>query len=526
VPHLVIKGRNAVCTPRHETLGHSVCSVVGPPYLFPQALGNLSLSLLFLTFPTLHKRIYHHCGLYGSSTFTTPLTLYTNLKVEFVTPLMGEYTFQTLESLIAESGLILPSKVPAQKKKIKVLLVATHAHQTTGYSKVVYHVLQELAKHPQFALFHFGFQKFLDPPPGYRTYPTGVDVYDPVAKEKAGTAEKEMGFGFSQLSGYVQQVKPDIVLIYNDAGVICRFLDALEKGIPAPERTYKLMIYLDQVFTIQRPELLARIDKDAHQYIAFTHYWKEVLAAQGIQKPIHVLRHGFDPVQFKPMDRIAMRKKHGLPDQVFLFLNLNRNTPRKRHDIVVMAFAELVARHPAKPLALMAVCDAGEQGGYPIQEIYVRELERLKVNPQFHIQKLLITKTSLTYTDEMINELYAMSDVGITAAEGEGFGLCQFEAMGIGIPQVVPKIGGFRDFVKDGVNSIAVPTKWRSYLALSQSSVGGISELVDPHDLMLAAERYVMDTDLRERHGAEARKTVLTYTWEKEVASLVSVLDS
>ena len=438
---------------------------------------------------------------------------------------MGEYTFQTLEALIAETGLILPSKLPTAKQ-IKVLLVATHAHQTTGYSKVVYHVLQELAKHPQFALFHFGFQKFLDPPPGYRTYPASVDVYDPVAKEKAGTAEKEMGFGFSQLSGYVQQVKPDVVLIYNDAGVICRFLDALEKGIPAPERTYKLIIYLDQVFTIQRPELLARIDKDAHQYIAFTNYWKEVLAAQGIQKPIHVLRHGFDPDQFKPMDRIAMRKKHGLPDNILLFLNLNRNTPRKRHDIVVVAFAELVARHPTKPLALMAVCDAGEQGGYPIQEIYVRELERLKVPPQFHIQKLLITKTSLTYTDEMINELYAMSDVGITAAEGEGFGLCQFEAMGIGIPQVVPKIGGFRDFVVNNVNSIAVPTKWRSYLALSQSSVGGIAELVDPHDLMLAAERYVMDTELRERHGAEARKTVLAYTWEKEVASLVRVLDS
>jgi hypothetical protein len=43
---------------------------------------------------------------------------------------------------------------------------------------------------------------------------------------------------------------------------------------------------------------------------------------------------------------------------------------------------------------------------------------------------------------------------------------------------------------------------------------------------MMAAEQYVLDTDLRERHGEEARKTVLAYTWEREVASLVRVLTS
>jgi len=462
-----------------------------------------------------------------------------------------EYSFQNLEQLIAEAGL--PSSAtqetpkekqerqekqkqekqkqekqkqekPKEKQK-RILLVGTHAHQTTGYSKVTYHILQELAKVSSFELFHFGFQKFMTPPPGYRPYPTTVNVYDPVEKEKEG-AEKEMGFGFSQLPSYVKQVKPDVMIIYNDAGVVCRFLDKLAEAIPEKERTYQLLIYLDQVYTIQRPELLARIDKDAHQYIAFTEYWKQMLEAQGIKKSIHVLRHGFDPIQFTPMERTALRKKHGIPDHLLLFLNLNRNTPRKRHDLVVMAFAELVARHPAKPIALMAVCDGGEQGGYPIQEIYIRELERFRVNPQQHIQKLMITKTSLTYTDEIINELYAMSDVGITAAEGEGFGLCQFEAMGIGIPQVVPHIGGFRDFCKNGINSITVPTKWRSYMAMSQSSVGGIAELVDPHDLMLAAEQYVMDTDLREKHGAEARKTVLSYTWAKEVNALTRVLSS
>ncbi|NBT46969.1 MAG: glycosyltransferase [Actinobacteria bacterium] len=431
--------------------------------------------------------------------------------------------YLNLDTLIQEAGLT----VPTVGKKRRFLLVGTHAHQTTGYSKVTYNIIQELAKLGTLDLFHFGFQRFVQPPPEYRTYPAGVDVFDPVEAERTKAAEQEMGFGFSQLPDYVRKVKPDVILIYNDAGVICRFLDKLtEKLTEAERKQYKMIIYLDQVYVIQRPELLGRIEKDADAYFAFTQYWKQMLEKQGVKKPIYVLRHGFDASQFVIKDRVAMRKKHGIPENLFLFLNLNRNTPRKRYDIVVTAFAELVARHPTKPLALLAVCDGGETGGFPIQEIYLRELERLGVPIQFHAQKLMITKSALTYTDELINELYSLSDVGITAAEGEGFGLCQFEAMGVGIPQVVPWIGGFRDFCEHGKNCQTVKPKYRSYLALGQSSVGGMAELVDAHDLMLAAEEYVMDSDMRASHGVKARETVLQYSWTKEVAGLERVIQT
>lgn len=396
----------------------------------------------------------------------------------------------------------------------------------TGYSKVTYHILQELAKDPTFDLFHFGFQKFAVVPPEYRPYPAGVDVYDPAEKERAGASPQEMGFGFSQLPDYVRKVKPDVMMIYNDAGVICRFLDKLDEVLTPAERTYKTLIYLDQVFLLQRPELLARIDRVADAYFAFTAYWREILAKQGITKPIHVLRHGFDPTQFRVMDRKTLREKHKIPEHVFLLLNLNRNTPRKRYDLVLIAFAELVTRNPTKPMALMAVCDIGQSGGYPIQEIYVRELEKLGANPQQHLHKLMIVQQALTFTDEVINELYCMSDIGITAAEGEGFGLCQFEAMGVGVPQVCSYVGGFRDFCRDGENGRAVKPRNQYYLSLSASSVGGVQELVDPHELSLAVEDYLMDSDLRRRHGEAARKTVLAYEWSKEVESLRTVIRS
>jgi len=56
--------------------------------------------------------------------------------------------------------------------------------------------------------------------------------------------------------------------------------------------------------------------------------------------------------------------------------------------------------------------------------------------------------------------------------------------------------------------------------------VGGVQELVDPHELSLAVEDYVMDSDLRKKHGDQARKTVLAYEWSKEVQALRRVITS
>jgi len=435
---------------------------------------------------------------------------------------------ENLDALIREAGLAIPEntqKPEKIQKPVKFLLVGTHAHQTTGYSKVTHHIIEELAKYPNLQLFHFGIQKFIQSPVEFRNYPAGVDVYDVVARERDKTAEQESGFGFSQLPDYIRKVKPDVVMIYNDAGVICRYLDKMAE-IPATERTYKLIIYLDQVYSIQNPALLGRIEKDADAYFTFTQYWKETLIKQGVKKPVYVMRHGFDGNQFVVKDRAQMRKKHNIPESMILFLNLNRNTPRKRHDIVVSAFAELVARNPTKLIGLLCVCDNGETGGFPIQEIFLRELERIGAPVGQHSNKLMLTTSALTYTDELINELYSLSDVGITGADGEGFGLCQFEAMGVGIPQVVPFVGGLRDFCHHGQNSLTVAPSWRSYLPVAHSAIGGLCEIVDSHELMLAAEQYVHDSELRAKHGIQARHDILQYQWTKEVAELERVIRS
>ena len=87
--------------------------------------------------------------------------------------------------------------VPSGKGKLKFLLVSTHCHQYTGYSKVSYGLIRQLAKVPWLSVTHFGFQKFPNQqfPGDYRPYPAGVDVIDAAAAE----TPFEQGFGFKQL---------------------------------------------------------------------------------------------------------------------------------------------------------------------------------------------------------------------------------------------------------------------------------------------------------------------------------------
>jgi hypothetical protein len=129
----------------------------------------------------------------------------------------------------------------------------------------------------------------------------------------------------------------------------------------------------------------------------------------------------------------------------------------------------------------------------------------------------------MSFRDEDINMFYSLADIGISTADGEGFGLCSFEQMGVGVPQVVPEIGGYKEFCSS-TNSVLVKPKHRFYLPMSFSPVGGEAEACDPHDICMGIEEYLLDSEKRKRHGAEARKTVLTYTWERATESLLKRL--
>jgi glycosyltransferase involved in cell wall biosynthesis len=345
-----------------------------------------------------------------------------------------------------------------------------------------------------------------------RSYPSSIQVID--------AGKEENGFGFQQIAAVINAERPDAVLIYNDIGICAKYL---EKIVPlrqgARGLSFQIWLYLDQVYECQLPPYLALIQKESDRIFCFTEEWRSVLKNQGITRPIDVLNHGFEASLFPLVEKSVLRERLGIPKETFLFFSANRNQPRKRLDLLIMAFVELILLHPSKPLFLMCVCDKGDKGGFPLYEIFHRELQIHGSPVAPFANRLIVTPKEMTYTDAEIGQLYQLADVGVSTADGEGFGLCAFEQMGLGIPQVLSNVVGHRAYCTAS-NSQLVDPVFRSYLPLCTTLLGGEVKLINPSMFTKAMERSVLDEELRLAHGANAKKTVTAYTWPQVVRTI------
>lgn len=430
--------------------------------------------------------------------------------------LSPSFSFETTPLVSSDSTKV--EVIKTSDKRLKFMLVSTHAHQFTGYSKVSYGILQELSKNPNLDLIHYGFQKHSQPPTGYRPYPSRVDVIDAVALE----VPLQQGFGYQGLMDTIRKKKPNVIMLYNDMAVVARFLEEIRKSNVT--RDFKLWIYCDQVYDNQLQGMIDILNRDADRVFAFTSYWKKQLKEQGVTRPLSVLGHGFDPTTFFTVPRDLARKSLKLPEDAFVIMSLNRNQPRKRYDIMIMAFVELLVKYPTKSIVLLCICDKGEKGGWWLFELFVRELKRKGVPVEQYGNRLMVSSQDMVFKDEDINILYNIADIGISTADGEGWGLCTFEQMGVGVPQVVPDVGGYKEYCTSD-NSVIVKPNHRYYLPSAYSPVGGEAHVCDPHDVCIAMEEYLNDSEKRKNHGIKAKETVLKYTWASAVKELICRLD-
>jgi len=394
--------------------------------------------------------------------------------------------------------------------RLNLLIVSTHLYQTSGYSKVSYGFLKELAKHPFLNVTHFGIQG-IESLKGKRAYPSEITSY-PI------DTTTEQGFGFSQLAKAIETVKPHILFLYNDMGVIKKYMETLASNPP-----YKIWVYVDQIYETIPASCIALLNKTDRVFCS-TKGWKDLFKKAGVTKPLDVLTPGFDRELFPVLSKEEARGLMKIPNDVCLFMNINRNHPRKHYDLLIMAFVDVMIRHPEKPLFLMCVCDNGEMGGHCLFDIFTNELTKRGIAVEPFSNRLIQSSRHLTFTDEEMGLFYQVADVGVTCTDGEGFGLCAFESMGLGVPQVLPAILGHRDFCTHENSHLVEPTL-RLYAPLSISPFGGEVPLVDFKQFAAAMEEYVMKPEMRAARGRAAAATVGQYTWPTVLSSFLKRLE-
>ena len=399
-----------------------------------------------------------------------------------------------------------PETPPTKPPVTRVLLFVTSYHSTNGYSYVGYELAKTLSKRSDIQLTIYGFQRFHSLPGHRADYPSNVYEYDAFGNENP----KQQGFGFGQAKDFVAVNKPDVCIVYNDMLILQGIISQL---LQVPDRKFKIIAYVDQVYLCQKKEHIEFINQTSDVAMMFTPFWEKNAIDLGIRLPSCYLRHGFSKQAHYAIPKHLARKYYNLSMNDFIVMNLNRNQPRKRWDTCMQAMAMVVARKPDSPIKLLISTQL--VGAWNLMAVYERELKKYGISMEKGMQHIIIIDNPQNQTDDDVNIMYSVADIGINTCDGEGFGLCNFQQAAIGIPQVVSHVGGFLDFF-DESTAIVVKPKLTYYVDASRDGIGGEAELCDFRDFAEGIIRYFEEPELRKQHGEAARKKITEeYGWKQ-----------
>jgi glycosyltransferase involved in cell wall biosynthesis len=315
-------------------------------------------------------------------------------------------------------------------------------------------------------------------------------------------------FAEMRLTTLIDEIRPDVVVLYHDLWVIWRYFERLERA----SHRCPVVGYCPIDGTIDNPDFI-RAGAPLHALVVFTEFARKTVEPY---RSAYVIPHGIDVNAFFPSDRMKARKTL-FPDRPelwdgFWVLNANRNQPRKRLDLTLKGFARFAEGKP--PNVHLYLHSGLEKIGVDI----------LRVARALGIEdRLLFTRRGKEHPDSptsSLNLIYNACDTGVDTATGEGWGLISFEHAATGAPQIVPRHSACAE-IWEGAAELMTP------VGRADAGVfdGG---LIDPADLAQSLERLYADPLLRERRGraGHARVTSPAYRWERIAEQWRDVFDA
>lgn len=303
-------------------------------------------------------------------------------------------------------------------KKTKVLWCGDIVAMT-GFARVTENVISRLKDN--FEIVVLGNNWWGDPTPlqaDFRMYPSSNRF-------------QQEPFGVERIREVVEREQPDIVFSINDMWIVneqYRRIKDLHK-----EGKFKFVGYVP----MDSYNWIGCLADEANEWdtiISYTEFGAYEFVKGGITKPIAVIPHGVTPGQFYPKSKKEARKRLGIPDDIFVVFNGNRNQFRKRIDLTISAFAKFAKNKPDAQLYLhMGLKDQG----WDIMPVFGREMAKQGLDPNGRIIMTSPSQMPPNVEVDFLNDIYNACDVGVNTCKGEGWGLVNFEHAACRVAQVV-----------------------------------------------------------------------------------------
>lgn len=240
-----------------------------------------------------------------------------------------------------------------------------------------------------------------------------------------------------------------------------------------------------------------RVLHDADQVICVGHNEFEQARQQLPHDRVAYLPNGVDCARFTSGNGPSFRRRHGIPEDAFLVLNLSRLDAQKNQRLLLEGFARMHASHPHAFLVLI---------GPETQPAYAAALrdyvaahglgDRVRILP------------GLRNDDPALVDAYHACDVFVLPSMHEPFGIVVLEAWSAGRPVIVNRVGGLKALVRHGENGLFI-NPWHE----------PTPELLAAHLSSLAAS-----PDLRRQLGEAGRQEARSrYDWAHVTQRLESL---
>jgi glycosyltransferase involved in cell wall biosynthesis len=178
-----------------------------------------------------------------------------------------------------------------------------------------------------------------------------------------------------------------------------------------------------------------------HHAIAISEGIRNVMISDGVSaETVTCVRSAVDWERFQqPAERSALALRFGLPDHAVIIGIAAQLIPRKGHDILLDAMAELVARWPDLHLLVM--------GKGPLESVLKKQIRDRDLGQHIHC---------VGFLSDLESVLPSLAFL-VHPARTEGLGVVLLQAASAGTAVIASDAGGMPEAVTDGETGVLIP---------------------------------------------------------------------